>query len=297
MAGSFRLEIFEPGKADVFLTSTEAEIPWQVVQDLDEARIRVLGAPAGIEWDAERSAAMRSGCAGLVTTRAESGIAPADVAANVPRLETGEFSSCDLEGFIKTVLAERNRIRPYAFFVGRLERDFTHARHAIRAAVECEAGISCLWADDGCFRTDVESVRAETQVLIKQAVFVIADLTLGVENPKQENPSRAHEIGMAMAYERALMLCSQEPRRYPYFSIGDMQMTFWSTEQELERGVRTWIRDHQEEVGFRVYNHELPSPRIAKTEFCYDPNLRFVGPGLRRSNPLQRVLGSLGGNR
>ena len=58
----------------------------------------------------------------------------------------------------------------------------------------------------------------------QDATFVIADLTLGVESPDRENPSRAHEIGMAIAYDRSiLMLLSQEPRRYPYFSIGDLQ--------------------------------------------------------------------------
>ena len=113
-------------------------------------------------------------------------------------------------------LIKREGIPPYAFFIGRLERDFTHAREAIRAAVESEAGIPCLWSDDGHW-TNIESVHRRTQLLIKHATFVIADLTLGLESPKRENPSRAHEIGMSIAYNRKLMLCSQEPRRYPYF--------------------------------------------------------------------------------
>ena len=79
----------------------------------------------------------------------------------------------------------------------------------------------------------MESVRERTRLLIKHATLVIADLTLGTESPERENPSRAHEIGMTIAYGRKLMLCSQEPRRDPYFSIGDMQMTFWSTEADL----------------------------------------------------------------
>ena len=101
--------------------------------------------------------------------------------------------------FLAAVLQEKARIRPYAFFIGRLERDFTHAREAIRVAVEAEAGIPCLWSDDGRHRINVESVRERTRLLIEHAAFVIADLTLGTESPERENPSRAHEIGMTIA--------------------------------------------------------------------------------------------------
>src|SRR5207253_1002863 len=108
--------------------------------------------------------------------------------------------------------------------------------------------------------SNVEGVRERTRLLVKHATLVIADLTLGVESPERENPSRAHEIGMAVAYERPLMLCSQEPRRYPYFSIGDMQMTFWLTEDELAAGVREWIALNRHAVARRVLNHQLSAP-------------------------------------
>jgi hypothetical protein len=186
--------------------------------------------------------------------------------------------------FQDIVLRERDRIQPYAFFVGRLERDFAQARHAIRAAVESEAGIPCLWSDDGRHMTNVASIRDRTRLLIKHASFIIADLTLGFESPKQENPSRAHEIGMAIAYDRHTMLCSQEPRRYPYFSVGDMQMTFWATEAELAGCVRDWIRAHSSVLGRQVFNYRLPvvypgcEPQIEKTAFDFDPAKRYVGP-------------------
>jgi hypothetical protein len=173
---------------------------------------------------------------------------------------------------------------PYAFFVGRLERDFSHAREAIRVAVESEAGIPCLWSDDGRHRTNVASVRERTRLLIREACFIIADLTLGPESPERENPSRAHEVGMAIGYDREIMLCSQEPRRYPYFSIADMQMSFWNTESELAAGVADWIRTTPGVFRQRVLNHELPErdhtyhPRIVKPGFRYDPAHRFVGP-------------------
>src|SRR5687767_4695319 len=95
-----------------------------------------------------------------------------------------------LGNLLPAVAREAVTVRPYAFLIGRLERDFTHARAAIRAAVEAEAGVSCLWADDGRHQTNVDSIRENTRLLIKHANFVIADLTLGVESPERENPSR-----------------------------------------------------------------------------------------------------------
>ena len=189
---------------------------------------------------------------------------------------------------------------PYAYLIGRLERDFAHARDAIRAAVESEAGIPCLWSDDGAHRTDVESVRERTRLLIRDACFVIADLTLGPENPEHENPSRAHEIGMAIGYDREIMLCSQEPRRYPYFSIGDMQMTFWTDEAELERSVANWIRATPGLFRRRVLNHELPQrdpeyePRIPKPAFRFDRRQRFVGPNVSRPSRVRAAARGLG---
>ena len=185
--------------------------------------------------------------------------------------------------FRSAVLRDEARVRPYAFLVGRLEKDFTQAREAVLAAVESEAGIPCLWSDDGRHLTNIASVRERTQLLIKHASFIVADLTLGAENPEHENPSRAHEIGMAIAYERPIMLCSKEPRRYPYFSVGDMQMTFWATEADLSSHVREWVRTHQV-LRRQVFNHRLGEiypgykAKIEQPLFHFDPTRRYVGP-------------------
>jgi len=140
----------------------------------------------------------------------------------------------------------------------------------------------------------VASVRERTRLMIKHATFVIADLTLGVESPERENPSRAHEIGMTIAYERPLLLCSQEPRRYPYFSISDMQMSFWATEDELEGAVRDWFRAHRWPAARRVLNHELAAPVVRKPRFAYDSALRYVGPKMRSGWGARRLLGRAG---
>lgn len=243
---TFKLEIFAPGKADLFLDCPESEIPWAAIEQLDRDEIRVVD--------------RKDGCSGMLTPE---GVVDFDVAP----------------------------VRPYAFFIGRLERDFRHARDAIRTAVESEAGIPCLWIDDGRHRTNVDSIRDCTRTLIQHATFVIADLTLGVESPDRENPSRGHEIGLAIAYERPLMLSSQEPRRDPYYSIGDMQMTFWAAEDELEASVKNWIGMHRDAVARRVFNYELPAPKIARPAFTYDPKLRYIGPKTRVPFDWRKMLG------
>jgi hypothetical protein len=188
-----------------------------------------------------------------------------------------------VDRFQSAVLRNETRVPSYAFLVGRLEKDFAQAREAILTAVENEAGIPCLWADDGRHLTNIASVRESTRLLIEHSSFVIADLTLGTENPDHENPSRAHEIGMAIAYERHIMLCSKEPRRYPYFSVGDMQMTFWTTEAELSGHVREWIRTH-DVLRRQVFNHRLGEiypgykAQIEQPVFDFDPTRRYVGP-------------------
>ena len=279
---SFKLEIDHGAKANVYLAAS-ADVPWELVASLDAAGLRVVGDLPGLPPDEDRIRRIMNGCAALIVPAGDASRPEVETAARIAaelgvtqhRLRPGEV--------VPALERDAAFAQPYAFFVGRLERDFTLAREAIRAAVEREAGISCLWADDGRHRTNVSSVREATRLMIKHAAFVVADLTLGVENPRQENPSRAHEIGMAIAYERPLMLSSQEPRRYPYFSIGDLQMTFWDTEDELERKTRDWVRAHAEGVARRVFNHELPAATLAPAAFAYDGKRRYIGPNTRKA--------------
>ena len=191
----------------------------------------------------------------------------------------------------------------FAFMIGRLERDFAHAREAIRAAVELEAGIPCLWSDDGRHRIKTKSVRLTTQLLLQHAEFVIADLTLGPENPENENPSRAHEIGISVAHHRPLMLCSREPRRYPYFSIGDLQMFFWSDERDLYERATEWLRAERASIGRTVLNNRLREwlpgyhPVVKPVEFAFDAKRRYLWPLTRPYSDLEilAMSASIGG--
>ena len=290
---SFELEILAPGRADVFLACEEMEVPWPVVERLDRAGIRVVGAPRDRVADPAQLRALMRGCSGALIVASQPRAEAIALDLGVPRLSILPGTEVDLEPFLEAVL-RGGRLRAYAFLIGRLERDFCQARHAIRAAVESAAGIPCLWIDDGCHRTNVESVRERTRVLIQHATFVIADLSLGAESPERENPSRAHEIGMAIGYERHLILCSQEPRRYPYYSIGDMQMAFWSSEDELAALLMKRIGATNGLVPRRVFNYELSQPAISRPEFKFDPSQRFVGPNLRLRSNVRRFLDMVG---
>lgn len=257
MREGFRLDLVGGTHADVYLPREQPEL----VRELDDRGFCVVSDLPGLPHDDERVRRIMSSCSAMIAPEPSDAVARIAVELDIPVYPDAS----------REITPDPTRIRPYAFLIGRLERDFAHAREAIRAAVENEAGIVCLWSDDGRHRMHVASVRERTRLLIKHATFVIAELTLGVESPERENPSRAHEIGLAIGYERKLMLSSQEPRRYPYFSIADLQMTFWDTEDELEQQVRAWIRLERDFVARMVFNAK-------PTAFTFDPKRSYISP-------------------
>jgi len=334
---SFRLEIFSPEKAGVYLSCAKlTKFASLLIHRLDELGIRVVGDVDGLPRDIGRVRRIMGECSGVVSlltfrNEVESTgsflLEELQAAANLrlplvlfveqgvnlqvtqnDRSVTLRFGNSEefeigstlfygplrfkeasdstpeqlLNSFLERVMRPSDRTRPYAFYIGRLERDFSQAREAMRTAVENEAGIPFLWADDGRHRTNVESVRERTRLLLKHARFVIADLTLGVESPQHENPSRAHEIGLSIAYDRKVLLLSQEPRRYPYFSISDMQVVFWATEVDLESKVKQWLQNHRDCFGRVTWNHRLPEtgyePRLPPVKFSFNAKDRYIGP-------------------
>jgi hypothetical protein len=311
-ASQLAVELLRPERADVYVAGGGSGL-WQLVHELDKQGIRAVTA------DGDDTRVM-SGCSAMVAMaetspmdatvlndvrRGASSRVPFVLIANRDervRVEAGDLhiGPCDpiavgdtphivardveeaVGWILPRVPAGTKSIPRYAYFIGRLERDFAQAREAVRTAIETEAGIACLWSDDSRYRSNVASVRERTRLLIREASFVVADLSLGPESPERENPSRAHEIGMAIGYDREILLCSQEPRRYPYFSVADMQMSFWLTEDELESIVAGWIRNNPHIVRQRVLNYELPDPHIPRPAFRFDPSRRFIGPNLKR---------------
>jgi hypothetical protein len=146
----FSLEIVAPGQADVYLACDEPQVPWDVVAQLDRAGIRVVGDLPGLAPDAGRLRRIVAGCAGVLAVP-PAAVPPAIDGLPLLALEPG--APAGLDGFLPALRQARHPGRAYAFMIGRLERDFRHAREAMRAAVEAEAGIPCLWADDGRHRT------------------------------------------------------------------------------------------------------------------------------------------------
>lgn len=239
--------------ADETLAAALAARGWRASADVEGA------AP-----EPARAARLLAPCSALVGRAPAPALLEAARAGGVPHHH----------GLPDTLAPRPGALPAYAFFIGRLERDFVQAREALRAAVLREAGLPLLWIDDGRHRCNVPGVREATRQMIRHAVFVVADLTLGVESPERENPSRAHEIGISQALDKPLLLTSQEPRRHPYYSIGDMQMAFWHDEQELHAHACNWILRHREQVARRL----LPAP---EAPFHYDAARRFVGPNWR----------------
>jgi hypothetical protein len=274
----FEVEIGCGAVSDVYFDCDDHPTPWPVVEALDARQIRAVCPFTDRVGPSRETAAKLSGYSGFVCSSIDQEIAGMARQQGLPLLVPAAEPFAGLNEFIRGVVAHRCAIRSYAFYIGRLERDFTHAREAIRVAVESAAGMPLLCIDDGCHTTNVAGIRERTRLLIQHAALVVADLTLGSENPKHENPSRAHEIGMAIAYERPLFLSSQEPRRYPYFSVADMQMNFWAREDELEASVRGWIHAHRMAVGRRVLNYSLANAVISEPKFHFDLKRRFIGP-------------------
>lgn len=277
---AFELALTEGPRADVAWAGPGAlPAPWATA--LHEAGMRVVAPAEGADlarWSPAQAAAWFAGCSALL----HAGTVPGPLrqaAAGLPERAVDGDGSHGLAPFVDAALGSPCRRRAYAFFVGRLERDFDHAREALRVAVARHAGVDLLWSDDERHSSSVGGIRERTRLLLRHARFVLADLSLGVENPLAENPSRAHEIGMAVAYERPLLLTSQEPRRYPYFSVADMQMSFWGDERELDAIVERWLRPRREALVRRVLNGAAP-------RFEFDPGRRFVGPHLRAAGAL-----------
>ena len=274
----FEVEIGIGALSDVYFDCDETLTPWPIVEALDARHIRAVGSFTDRPGLAHEAATRLRGCSGLVCASLDHGIADVARQQGLPVLVVADQSPANLDEFSRAVVAHRCAVRSYAFYIGRLERDFAHAREAILVAVEGAAGMHFLCIDDGCHTTNVASIRERTRLLIQHAAFVVADLTLGIENPRYENPSRAHEIGMAIAYERPLFLSSQEPRRYPYFSVADMQMSFWAREDELNATICGWIRTHRMAVARRVLNYSLANAVVSEPGFRFNPNRRFIGP-------------------
>src|SRR5262249_20182957 len=153
-------------------------------------------------------------------------------------------------------IARTGRAQTYAFLAVRLHPDFALIRTAIGEAVERTLGIPCVWFDDPRVITAQLGVRERTQLMIRHSALFLADVPYSPNNPDHDSPNTAHEIGMALAYERPVVLSCQEPRRDLYFSAGDLHTIFWVAEQHLKNEMVACFRSRYSRFGRRLLNLE-----------------------------------------
>lgn len=188
------------------------------------------------------------------------------------------------------------RAKPFVFLSTRLKSDFGHAREAVAAGIEEALGIPCLWADSPRYSTTIEGIYDRAKYLIKECQLVVADLTFGPESPEYDSPSRAHEIGMAQAFEKPILATAQSPRREPYFSASTLQLKFWDNEQDLYRLVKEWTiaPERLKEFGRRVYNNEIESAQCQSMAFNYDAKCGYIAPNAYPLSTFERSIVAVG---
>lgn len=176
----------------------------------------------------------------------------------IPYISGDDFREEQLEhGLERLQSTLRDRPNPaetYAYLITRLKKDFSQVREAIESAVTESAGIPLIWIDKVGYDTNISGVRLRTKELIKNAAFVVADISSYPENPHCISASRAHEIGLA---DKSIFISSQTPRRSLYYSITDYQVHFWYPEDDLYRQLNNWIYEKRENLSRRIYNREL----------------------------------------
>ena len=199
------------------------------------------------------------------------------------RSDLDPWVQIQLKGLLAVCNNEISKPKPYAFFIGRLKDDFQQARQAVETAVYNHAGISCLWANDAKHSLKTKGIQETIKTLIYHARFVIADLSFSDDNPNFFSPNCAHEVGIAVAYDKPVFLCAKGASRSPYFSARDLQMSFWKDELQLEDLIAGWIQNNVADFSRQVYNWQLTAhipgyvPSVAALSFNYDPLKAFQG--------------------
>jgi hypothetical protein len=192
----------------------------------------------------------------------------------VPKSE--ELQLVNLADFLARATTPPATLQPYSFLICRLQPDFALPRAACVAAAEMAAGIPCLWIDSRGYATNVDDTADRARLLIRHAAFVVAEISLTDENPDFDSPSRAHEIGLAIAYRKKVFPVSHGPRRHPYHGLVARQLVWWDGESQLLNDLRDAIYAERGSVGRHVYNRELEKlgdgfkPHFASPHFDVD---------------------------
>jgi hypothetical protein len=259
---------------------------------LDELRVAIrLGLPVAVLADDQIKVAKHHNGQNL-TLRFPDGT-EIDIPSNLARLVNSyyfgdepseEVRIGELAGFLQGC-SSHTVTPPYAFLVTRLQPDFELPRHAIVAAVQNAAGIPCIWVDSKNVETNFPTdTIARVRHLIKHSTFVVAEISLTDEHNTQDNPSRAHEIGLATAFGKQIILAAHTPRRAPYHGVIASQLIWWDNETDLYQQLRTQLHTERATTGRHVYNWDLPTadPRyvltLPRVDFQNDPARAWTPP-------------------
>lgn len=248
-------------------------VPEPLLRELDARRLQLVRA-----WHDEDVERVMASCSGIVAASPDHPDVRIAQSLGIPLFE----SDADLLPA---------RPQPYAFLAVRIHGDFALIRAAIGDAVERTLGMPCVWYDDPRVITRDCGVRERTQAIIRHCALFVADVTYSPNNPDYDSPNTAHEIGMALAYERPVILTCQEPRRDLYFSAGDLHTLFWENEQELNAEAAACFRSRYSRLGRQVLNLDLePNPSgfsgsYPRYRFAMDWSRNYLAPftGPRRS--------------
>jgi hypothetical protein len=266
-------------RAWVYVSGT---VPASVLRDLDARGLELISACTDEPRDVER---LMASCSGVILARGHSrGERDLRLAESLG-LPFIPSDAADLDAFVDRL--DPVHAQPYAFLAVRIHGDFSLIRAAITDAVERTLGIPCVWYDDPRVITRDCGVRERTQLMIRQCALFIADVTFSPNNPDHDSPNTAHEIGMALAYERPVLLTCQEPRRDLYFSAGDLHTLFWENEQHLNQEAAACFRSRYSRLGRRLHNLELePNPAgvsgvFPLDRFAMDWARHYIAPSSR----------------
>ncbi|MCE2752386.1 MAG: hypothetical protein LW720_10905 [Pirellula sp.] len=178
----------------------------------------------------------------------------------------------ELADFIDGLNRTAGKVPKYGFLITRLQPDFSLPRKACVAAVAQSTGLPCLWIDAPNYTTNIDDTIERVKLLIKHSEFVVAEMSLTAENPDFDNPSRAHEIGLATAFGKDVIPVSHDPRRHPYHGIVSAHVVWWQDESELFDNLTKRLHSTRGTIGRHVYNWDLPygESSLPPDQFLYD---------------------------
>lgn len=168
---------------------------------------------------------------------------------NITLINLADF----VDGLNRTI----GKVPKYGFLITRLQPDFSLPRQACVAAVAQSTGFPCLWIDAPDYTTNINDTVERVKLLIKHSEFVVAEISLTAENPNFDNPSRAHEIGLATAFGKDVIPVSHDPRRHPYHGIVSGHVVWWQDEKELFDNLTERLHSKRGTIGRHVYNWDL----------------------------------------